>query len=70
MKKCSIVVKQTSSPDSKGIVLAQINVQDSKSRERFAMIKPPAGVRCVRPGNPTCAHPTRCANIKRCYYEK
>ena len=34
------------------------------------MVNPPPGVRCKRPGNPSCAHPTTCAKLGRCYYDK
>ena len=47
-----------------------------KTQKKFNVIKsikmvsPPPGVRCTRPGNSSCAHPTTCAKLGRCFYEK
>lgn len=34
------------------------------------MVSPPTGVRCTRPGNSSCAHPTTCTKLGRCFYDK
>jgi len=34
------------------------------------MVGSPLGLRCVRPSNPSCAHPTTCSKLGRCYYDK
>jgi hypothetical protein len=28
----------------------------------------PPGVKCVRPSNPSCAHPSTCKKNGKCYY--
>ncbi len=38
--------------------------------KKIKMVSPPPGVKCARPGNSSCAHPTTCAKSGRCYYDK
>ncbi|MEN9399150.1 MAG: hypothetical protein RL632_251 [Bacteroidota bacterium] len=46
------------------------SVKKIKFTKTVKMVSPPPGVRCKRPGNPSCAHPTTCAKLARCYYDK
>ncbi len=51
------------------ILLPENQVCQVKKNQLLFTAAPP-GVKCVRPGNPSCAHPTTCSKNKKCYYNK
>lgn len=49
---------------------SRIKVLKPNFTKSIKMVNPPPGVRCKRPGNSSCAHPTTCAKLGRCHYDK
>jgi|TARA_B110000090_G_C13278577_1_gene407097 hypothetical protein len=40
----------------------------TKTLKKTKMVSTPRLVLCVRPSNPSCAHPTTYSKLGRCYY--